>query len=736
MAKRNKSKKIEEALERLVALSETEAKDRDAKKKKAEELNKKQEDAKKSLKNLPGIKQLLAFTGAEMTKSLKASFKLQERGLARGMNLGQHLERNAATISHLDSNLQGYAGAVDTSMEMFESGLRNNNKEIATLGALTKITGGNSKKLLGQLAKNTAGLGISQEGMSSLATATASMSQNYGVTTGELMDSLDGLKDQLSSFGALGIGAEMQEAGVRISAALGPAAAHLGPKLLGAFTKGSSMVQSSILGISKQRERLLNKEGNMTKNAFDLVITAGENSKKIIKQFTRGARDPAFALQKATELHGTQLLEAKMAYDAMDAQAKKRGMNIRDYAKLVSKEKDVSKKFTETWENLKNMVLGPLQKAFIFVGGGILKVFGWIQKVPALKSAIQLLIGAIAGWIAFMKAKQATGILKHMMGIGGGATKAAAGAAGGAGKVGGGMMKGLGGGLKGLGAGLKAMGGADAMKGAVTIGILALSLIPLAFALNMMKGVGWETFFILAAGMTVLTAAFVAVGMMASSFGPFLVAGAGAFAIMAIALIPLAYAMNLAAPAADMFIVSLAKVGDIPLMNLLGLAVVLPILGLALLYFSVIALKAGLISGIGSLFGVKSPFEQLALIAKSAPQIINLADALFTIPKALSALKESLNNLSEEDMAKLHAIGMFSAFAAKGAVNIKSITESITSTNSSAQDEQVQLLKKAVERLESINDSLDGANEQRSTANSQRNEQVQNTKTRPTEMRK
>ena len=43
-------------------------------------------------------------------------------------------------------------------------------------------------------------------------------------------------------------------------------------------------------------------------------------------------------------------------------------------------------------------------------------------------------------------------------------------------------------------------------------------------------------------------------------------------------------------------------------------------------------------------------------------------------------------------------------------------------------------LKKAVERLETINEALDGANEQRSTANSQRNEQVQNTKTRPSEM--
>ena len=739
MAKRNKSQKMEEALERLVALSENAAKDRDAQKKKAEDLNKKQDSMKKSLKELPGIKQLYKMTGDEMNKSLKASFKLQERGLARGMNITQSLDRNAVTISHLNDNIQGYAGAVETSMDMFESGLRGNNKEMATLGAMTKITGGNSKKLMGAIAKNTAGLGISQEGMSSLATTTLSMSQQYGMSTEELVDSLGAMSDQLSSFGALGIGAEMQEAGVRLGAALGPAMSEMGPKLLGAFTKGSSMVQSSILGVSKQREKLLNKEGDMNRNAFDLVITAGRNSKKIIEQFTKGARDPAFALEKATDIYGTQILDAQRAYEQMDKAAKAQGLSIEAYAEKVAAEQEVNKEFTQTFDNLKNMVMGPLQETFITLGNGILKVFGWIQSVPALATTLKILIAGIAAWIAVVKTKQALGAVKGAMSWGGKAAGAAAPAAGGAaGKVGGGMMEGLGKGFEGLGNGLKAMGGADAMKGAVTIGILALSLIPLAFALNMMKGVGMDTMAVMAVGILVLAAAVMAIGliMMSGIGAAAIIAGAGAFAIMAIALIPLAYAMNLAAPATDMFIVSLAKVADVPIGKVFLLGPALVSLGLGLLAFNAMGVASGVLGAIGSFFsGGQSPLDKLVTIGKSASDIIKLADALKAIPSALDAIVDSLKNITDKELDKLQSIASLGFMIGMGAADISVASESIAKSSvSPAQDEQVQLLKQAVERLETINEALDGANEQRSTANSQRNEQVNNSKTRPSEM--
>ena len=724
------SKRRDQLLEQILEALKDSKGDQKEIKKEAEDLNKKQDSMKKSLKELPGIKQLYKMTGDEMNKSLKASFKLQERGLARGMNITQSLDRNAVTISHLNDNIQGYAGAVETSMDMFESGLRGNNKEMATLGAMTKITGGNSKKLMGAMAKNTAGLGISQEGMSNLATTTLSMSQQYGMSTEELVDSLGAMSDQLSSFGALGIGAEMQEAGVRIGAALGPAMSEMGPKLLGAFTKGSSMVQSSILGVSKQREKLLKGEGDMNRNAFDLVITAGRNSKKIIDQFTKGARDPAFALEKATDIYGTQILDAKKAYEQMDKAAKAQGLSIEAYAKKVAEEQAVNKEFTQTWDNLKNMVLGPLQKAFIIVGDGILKVFGWIQSVPALKTTLQVLIGVIAGWIAVVKAGQAMGAVKGAMSFGGKA--AAEKVAGGGGKAGGGMMKGLGGGLKSLGAGLKIIGSPAAMKGAITILLLATSLIPLAFSMKIMKGVGIET-------VGVMIAAIAGLALVAALLGfaavPIAI-GAAALVLLGLALIPFAYGAALAAEPLDMLLASLVKVADVPIGKVFLLGPALVSLGLGLVAFNAMGVASGVLGAIGSFFGGgQSPLDKLVTIGKSASDIIKLADALKAIPSALDAIVDSLKSITDKELDKLQSIASLGFMIGMGAADISVASESIAKSSvSPAQDEQVQLLKQAVERLESINESLDGANEQRSTANSQRNEQVNNSKTRPSEM--
>jgi hypothetical protein len=138
------------------------------------------------------------------------------------------------------------------------------------------------------------------------------------------------------------------------------------------------------------------------------------------------------------------------------------------------------------------------------------------------------------------------------------------------------------------------------------------------------------------------------------------------------------------------------------------------------------------IANLGSFFGgAQSSLDKLATIGKSASM------ALSAIPIALDAIVESLSKITDKELDKLKSIISLGSMEAAGAVDISEAFERISksSEGSKAHEEQIKLLKQAVERLESINDSLDGANEQRSTANRQRNEQVQNTKTRPSEMR-
>ena len=182
----------------------------------------------------------------------------------------------------------------------------------------------------------------------------------------------------------------------------------------------------------------------------------------------------------------------------------------------------------------------------------------------------------------------------------------------------------------------------------------------------------------------------------------------------------------------------MVKVNDIPIFKIAGLGLALVSLGLGLLAFTLLGVASGALGAIGSFFsGGQSPLDKLVTIGKSADSILKLSDALKTIPSALDSIAESLNNITDKDLEKLQAFSSLGSVIGSmiGGATVVSKTISNIFGENKAQDEQVELLKQAVERLESINDSLDGANEQRSTANRQRNEQVTNSKTRPTEMK-
>ena len=97
--------------------------------------------------------------------------------------------------------------------------------------------------------------------------------------------------------------------------------------------------------------------------------------------------------------------------------------------------------------------------------------------------------------------------------------------------------------------------GPSMIAGAVAVGILSLSLIPLAFALNMMKDVGLESVLVIAGSLLVLGFAAVKLGaiMMSGVGAVAILAGAFAIAALGASLIPLANALKLATPGMEAF---------------------------------------------------------------------------------------------------------------------------------------------------------------------------------------
>ena len=92
---------------------------------------------------------------------------------------------------------------------------------------------------------------------------------------------------------------------------------------------------------------------------------------------------------------------------------------------------------------------------------------------------------------------------------------------------------------KGLGKAHKSL-----MQGAFAIAILGASLVPFAFAMTLLKDVGWGEFALAAAGITLLGVA----GALLGAFAPLTIAGAAALLLLSLAFIPLGYGLSLVTP--------------------------------------------------------------------------------------------------------------------------------------------------------------------------------------------
>ena len=93
--------------------------------------------------------------------------------------------------------------------------------------------------------------------------------------------------------------------------------------------------------------------------------------------------------------------------------------------------------------------------------------------------------------------------------------------------------------------------GSEVVKGALALSILGVALVPLAFGLSLMKDVGIGTIFVLAAALLTLGVAASIFGGMAAN--PFFWLGILAIAALGVALLPLAFAMKIAAEAFQIF---------------------------------------------------------------------------------------------------------------------------------------------------------------------------------------
>ncbi len=197
------------------------------------------------------------------------------------------------------------------------------------------------------------------------------------------------------------------------------------------------------------------------------------------------------------------------------------------------------------------------------------------------------------------------------------------------------------------------------LRGALAIGILGTALIPFAFALNLMKDAGLGTILTIAVGLAALGVAAAILGGML----PIMLMGALAIAALGAALIPFAYAAQLAAGAFSMFIGDVIKISMVDGANLILVGAGLAAIGAGLVAMTGGSLLGSLMEGIGSLFGAKSPMEKVTDFAKG------LQDVDMTKISQLGVAFKNLSNAKD-------AIELFNNVDAK-AKGLKRFTESV-----------------------------------------------------------
>lgn len=235
-----------------------------------------------------------------------------------------------------------------------------------------------------------------------------------------------------------------------------------------------------------------------------------------------------------------------------------------------------------------------------------------------------------------------------------------------------------------MGKGLLAMGGMIALsklldkanksmvKGAIGVLALSTAMVPLAFGLNLMKDVGFKTIGVLATAIAALAVAAGIIGM--PPIVGFVMAGALAIGVLGAALIPFAVAAMLAAKAFEMFVPNIVMMSMVDGKNLIMVGAGLAAIGAGLAVMTGGSLIAGLMEGIGKLFGAKSPMEKVIDFAKGLQGVD--VTGIFLLGEGFKGLAESKNVIDMFDNMDDYSAGVM-----KFAVSIDSLTAALHRLN-------------------------------------------------------
>jgi len=233
--------------------------------------------------------------------------------------------------------------------------------------------------------------------------------------------------------------------------------------------------------------------------------------------------------------------------------------------------------------------------------------------------------------------------------------------------------------LGGIGRGIAAFSSSvsygDLIKGAIAIALFGASLIPFAYALNMMAEVKMENILAAAAGLLIFGAAVLGLGMLMMGPGAFIF-GAGIVAMIALgtAMMILGQGLKVVSEGGVGIAQLFRQLSELDATKLDAVAPALKTIGEAIMYLG----AGGVMLALGNLLGGSSPSKMIQDIAASADGITKAASGLQLMAIALTQVSAALSAI---DTSKLEALSDFSESQSEGVIGgaIKGITDFITS---------------------------------------------------------
>ena len=404
------------------------------------------------------------------------------------------------------------------------------------------------------------------------------------------------------------------------------------------------------------------------------------------------------AYAKALGLSADQLAEQLTKQKLAQESGKSLAQINEEEAKEAQKRQTIQDKFNNTVEKLKDIIgsigvaLAPIVQAFAWIVDHTFVLYGLliaiaIAKLPAIAKGFSGIVdNAKLLKDSIKSAFSGEGIKGFFKTVTGGLSKAKETV----------TPEAPTGGVKGMSNVTKGLNTTDMIKGAAAILILSAALFVAAKAFQEFASVKWES--VVIGGVALVGLAIIAKSLGGSAAG--IIEGAIAIAILGVALIPLAYALNLAAPAIESFgkvltsvfngiatVITAAADGistifgslqNVDVVKLLAIGPALFGIGLGLA-----ALGGGsAIGAVGGLFtklmGGKGPLEMLTQLAALGDPLKLAADSLQGMATALTQVSTALSTL---DTSKLKELDKFASNRAMESIvggAVKGITDFIT----------------------------------------------------------